>query len=82
MAAARPGNDGKRCIDKVEMTTVTEYDEEVQCDHSYDKRCHTSYVTTFQSQQEEECQENYRKTCFIHYEQVGGGEVEVGGCRG
>merc|ERR1739838_1281351 len=56
VAAARPGNDGKRCIDKVEMTTVTEYDEEVKCDHSYDKRCHTTYITNYESQQEEECE--------------------------
>merc|ERR1711936_435716 len=30
VAAARPGNDGKRCIDKVEMIEETEYDEVVQ----------------------------------------------------
>ena len=31
------------------MDTVeeTEYDEEVQCDHSYDRRCHTTYVTNY-----------------------------------
>merc|ERR1712126_661480 len=44
VAAARPGNDGKRCIDKVEMIEETEYDEVVQCDHSSDRRCHTTYV--------------------------------------
>merc|ERR1712055_299483 len=38
VAAARPGNDGKRCIAKVEMIEETEYDEVVQCDHSYDRR--------------------------------------------
>jgi len=60
---------GKRCIDKVEMVEQIEYDEVVQCDHSYDKRCHTSYVTSYESQQEEECDENFRKSCFIEYEQ-------------
>ena len=69
-AAAAPGADGKRCIDKVDMVEVTEYDDVVQCDHSYDKRCHTTYVTTYESQQEEECDENYRKNCFIEYEQI------------
>merc|ERR1712025_761439 len=43
VAAAGPGSDGKRCIDKVEMVEETEYDDVVQCDHSYDKRCHTTY---------------------------------------
>jgi len=70
VAAARPGNDGKRCIDKVEMIEETEYDEVVQCDHSYDRRCHTTYVTQYESQQEEDCDENYRKSCFIEYEQI------------
>merc|ERR1719147_665320 len=27
---------GKKCIDKVEMVEETEYDDVVQCDHSYD----------------------------------------------
>merc|ERR1711970_1685435 len=70
VAAARPGSDGKRCIDKVEMVEETEYDDVVQCDHSYDRRCRTTYVTNYESQQEEECEENYRKTCFIEYEQI------------
>merc|ERR1712200_44808 len=70
VAAAGPGADGKRCIDKVEMVEETEYDDVVQCDHSYDKRCHTTYVTNYESQQEEECEENFRKSCFIEYEKI------------
>merc|ERR1712106_1068807 len=70
VAAAGPGSDGKRCIDKVEMVEETEYDDVVQCDHSYDKRCHTTYITNYESQQEEECEENFRKNCFIEYEKI------------
>jgi hypothetical protein len=70
VAAVKPGTDGKRCVDKVEMIEETEYDEVIQCDHSYDRRCHTSYITTYESQQEEECEENYRKSCFIEYEKI------------
>merc|ERR1711973_925362 len=62
VAAAAPGNDGKRCINKVEMVE--------ECDHSYDRRCHTTYVTNYESQQEEECEENFRKNCFINYEKI------------
>ena len=51
VAASAPGPDGKRCVDKVEMIEETEYDDVVQCDHSYDKRCHTTYVTNYESQQ-------------------------------
>jgi len=68
VAAADEGDDGKRCIEKVEMQEKTEYDEVISCDHSYDKSCHTTYVTTYESQQEEECDENFRKNCFIEYE--------------
>merc|ERR1711981_374235 len=80
VAGASPGSDGKRCIDKVEMVEETEYDDVVQCDHSYDKRCHTTYVTNYESQQEEECEENFRKNCFIEYEKIAFNEtVEI--CR-
>ena len=50
------------------MVEETVYDEELTCDHSYDQRCHTSYVTTYRSQQEEECEENFRKVCYINFE--------------
>merc|ERR1711962_212776 len=61
---------GEKCIDKVEMVEETEYDDVIQCDHSYDRRCHTTYTTNYESQQEEECEENFRKSCFIAYEQI------------
>ena len=51
VAAAAPGEDGKRCIDKVQMVEETVYDDVVLCDHSYDKRCHTTYTTSYESQQ-------------------------------
>merc|ERR1711988_1978603 len=80
VASTRPGFDGKRCIDKVLMVEEIEYDDVVQCDHSYDKRCHTTFVTNYESQQEEECEENFRKSCFIEYEKIAFNEtVEI--CR-
>jgi len=56
---------GRKCINKVELVEETEYDTVVTCDHSYDKRCHTSYTTGYDAVQEEECEENFKKTCFI-----------------
>jgi hypothetical protein len=38
-----------------------------ECHHSYDKKCHTSYSTEYESQQEEECEDNYKKACDITY---------------
>ena len=61
---------GERCIDKVVMVEETEYDDHIECKHSYSERCHTTYTTDFEPQQEEDCEENFQKTCFIHYEQV------------
>ena len=78
MAAA-----GQRCIDKIEQVEEIEYDEVVsetvsldtiamvifqeECNHSYDKKCHTSYSTEYEAQQEEECDDNYKKECDITY---------------
>jgi len=55
----------KKCIPKIMLVEETEYDVVVTCDHSYDKRCHTSYSTSYEAVQEEECQEDFKKVCFI-----------------
>ena len=47
------------------MATVRILQEE--CNHSYDKKCHTSYSTEYEAQQEEECDDNYNKECDITY---------------
>jgi len=61
--------DGRRCINKVMLVEETEFDEVLTCDHSYDNRCHTSYVTKYEPHQEEDCEEKFKKTCYIDYEQ-------------
>ena len=47
------------------MVEETVWEDHETCDHSYDKRCHKSFTTTYQSQQEEECDEVFRKICYI-----------------
>ena len=61
---------GERCIDKVVMVEETEYDDVIECKHSYSQKCHTTYTTDFEPQQEEDCEENFRKNCFIEYKKV------------
>ncbi|XP_040576526.1 uncharacterized protein [Lepeophtheirus salmonis] len=61
---------GERCIDKVVMVEETEYDDHIECHHSYSERCHTTYTTDFEPQQEEDCEENFKKECFIEYKKV------------
>jgi hypothetical protein len=36
------------------MVEETVWEDHETCDHGYDKRCHNSFTTTYQSQQEEE----------------------------
>ncbi|XP_040576630.1 uncharacterized protein [Lepeophtheirus salmonis] len=61
---------GERCIDKVTIVEETEYEDYIECHHSYSVRCHTTYTTDFEPQQEEECEENFKKSCFIEYKKV------------
>jgi len=70
---------GERCIDKVVMVEETEYDDVIECKHSYSQKCHTTYTTDFEPQQEEECEENFVKECFIQYKTVASDE-EVERC--
>ncbi len=56
----------------LQVVTVeeTEYDEVINCKHSYTERCHITYKTDYDPQQEEECDENYKKNCYIEYKKV------------
>ena len=58
---------GERCIDKIEMTEHTEYDDEVVCKHSYSEQCHQTYVTDYKPAQKQECEETFVKNCHIEY---------------
>jgi len=68
----------ERCIDKVEDVEEIVFEEVEECTHSYDKKCHTSYVTEYESQQEEECSETFNKKCEITFQEQARNEtVEV-----
>ncbi|CAB4054752.1 NOTCH4 [Lepeophtheirus salmonis] len=58
---------GEVCIDKVVTVEEVEYDNVIECKHSYSQRCHETYKTDYSPQQEEECEENFKKNCFIEY---------------
>jgi len=66
---------GKICVDKVMFREETNYTEVMTCDHSYDERCHTSYITSYSPHQEEDCDEKFRKICWITYEDKAVNEV-------
>ena len=56
-----------RCINKIEMKEVTEYDDEVQCRHSYSEQCYQSYITKYKPSQKQECDDEFVKSCRIQY---------------
>lgn len=69
---------GERCVEKVMMVEETVYDNGIECHHSYDKRCHTTYKTDYVPEQIEVCDENFVKECHIEYKDVAFNEtVEV-----
>ena len=69
---------GEKCIDKLVVVEETETDEQVECHHSYDQKCHTTYTTDFEPQSEEKCEETFKKNCFIEYSKTALNEtVEV-----
>ena len=51
LITAVPIKPGKRCVQKVVMEEKVEYDEVVECEHSYDKRCYTSLSTVYKPYQ-------------------------------
>ena len=42
---------GERCVEKVMMVEETIYDDQIVCHHSYSKKCHNTYVTSFEAVQ-------------------------------
>jgi len=69
---------GERCVEKVMMTEETVYDNVIECHHSYDEKCHTTYKTIYDPQQMEMCEEVFEKLCYIEYKKKAEDEtVEV-----
>ena len=66
---------GERCIEKIEMTEVTEYDDAVECKHSYSRQCHQSYVTDYKPAQKQQCDEEFVKNCHIEYKKTASQET-------
>merc|ERR1712010_256382 len=67
VAAARPGNDGKRCIDKVEMIEETQYEsqQEEDCDENFRKSCFIEYEQIAFNETAEVCRTPLVKDCDV-----------------
>lgn len=69
---------GERCVEKVMMVEETTYDDQIVCHHSYSKKCHNTYVTSFEAVQMEVCEDIFEKYCLIEYKKMAEDEeVEV-----
>merc|ERR1711971_679732 len=60
----------KICFDKMSIIEETQFDNLETCNHSYQKKCHTTYVTQYQPYQEEECKESFKKSCHLSMEKA------------
>lgn len=69
---------GERCVEKVMMVEETTYDDQIVCHHSYSKKCHETYITSFEAVQMEVCEEIFDKYCSITYKKMAEDEeVEI-----
>jgi len=82
-ANALPGFDeiaqaGERCVEKVMMVEEITYDDQIVCHHSYTKKCHNTYITSFEAVQMEVCEDIFEKYCLIEYKKMAEDEeVEI-----
>eukprot|EP00096_Caligus_rogercresseyi_P012702 TRINITY_DN5412_c0_g1_i1.p1 TRINITY_DN5412_c0_g1~~TRINITY_DN5412_c0_g1_i1.p1 ORF type:complete len:443 (-),score=103.64 TRINITY_DN5412_c0_g1_i1:97-1425(-) len=67
---ALPGKetaDGVRCIPKVMQIEQTIYERGMKCHHSYQKKCHMTYITDYTSTTQKKCETTFKKNCHITF---------------
>jgi len=60
-------DDEIRCIPKVMQVEETVYDKAIKCHHSYQEKCHMTYITDYRTISEEKCTTTYKKNCQIEF---------------
>ncbi|XP_040570678.1 uncharacterized protein [Lepeophtheirus salmonis] len=62
--------DGTYCINKVVEVEETEFERGMECHHTFNKKCHITYITDYSSSAEKKCDTDFRKKCRITFKAV------------